>query len=194
MRWIAILVLLAACGRSWLRDEDDGRVARALRSPNKSEPVLVAGDRAWMLRKGALRAEIDAFTNELAAAAARSEPWSPGPAPGKGKVVAVAYPGRRLEFGTPQGSVVVQRAAGERGTRYWATVWSSDRQQLFLTAKGVPALDATWSRLEQAAASQGGTPWGPSQVGVWPERTAHAWASMTMRDIAVDYRGVGKGE
>jgi len=36
--------------------------------------------------------------------------------------------------------------------------------------------------------------WGPSQLGVGPERTAHAWASMTMRDIAVDYRGLGKGE
>ena len=96
MRWTVVLPALlvcslAACGRSWLRDEDGGRVAEALRSPEKSEPVLLAGDRAWMIRKGALRKEIDAFTNELAEAAARSEPWSPGSLPGTGDVVAFAY-------------------------------------------------------------------------------------------------------
>ncbi|MHC4162812.1 MAG: hypothetical protein ACYTDU_19200 [Planctomycetota bacterium] len=186
MRWIAILVLLAACGRSWLRDEGSGRVAEALRSPEKSEPVLLAGDRAWMIRKGALRSEIDAFTNELAAAAARSEPWSPGPRPSTGDVVALAYPGRRLEFGTPHGFVVVQRSAGERGTRYWATVWRSDRQQLFVTAKGAAALDGAWSRLEQAAVWQGGKPWGPSQFGVWPDPTAVPF----VRDVGVDLRGL----
>jgi hypothetical protein len=186
MRWIAILVLLAACGRSWLRDEDGGTVAAALRSPTKSEPVLVAGDRVYLMRRGALRAEIDAFANALVETAVRNEPARPGSPPGTGDVVALAYPGRRLEFGTPHGFVIVQRSAGEIGTRYWATVWKNDRQQLFVTANGSPALDATWSRLEQAAVSRGGKPWGPTQVGVWPEPTALPF----MRSVGVDYRGL----
>jgi hypothetical protein len=33
---MAILLRLAACGRSWLRHEDGGRVAGALRSPAPS--------------------------------------------------------------------------------------------------------------------------------------------------------------
>ena len=101
MRWIAFLVLLAACGRSWLRDEDGGTVAAALRSPTKSDPVLVAGDRVYLMRRGALRAEIDAFANALVATTARNEPARPGSPPGTGDVVALAYPGRRLEFATP---------------------------------------------------------------------------------------------
>jgi len=189
MRWIAILVLLAACGRSWLRDEDGGRVAQALRSAEKSEPALLADDRLYMMRKGALRGEIDAFANELAAEAARSEPWRPGAAPGHGDVVALAYPGRRLEFGTPHGYVVVQRAAGERGTRYWATVWKSDRQRLFVTARGTTVLDGAWRRLERAAVSRGGEPWGPSQFGVWPEPIE---AGLFLRDVGVDFRGPGQ--
>jgi len=107
MRWIAILVLLAACGRSWLRDEDGGRVAEALRSPDKSEPVLVAGDRAWMIRKGALRSEIDAFTNELAAAAARSEPMSPGSP--RAPATSLRSPTRAVGCASGSGRIAVPR-------------------------------------------------------------------------------------
>jgi len=190
MRWIAILVLLAACGRSWLRDEGGGTVAKALRSPTKSEPVLVTGDRAYLMRRGALRREIDLFAKALVEAVARNEPARPGSPPGTGDVVAMAYPGRRLEFGTPHGFVIIQRSAGEIGTRYWATVSKSDRQQLFVTANGTAALDATWSNLEQAAISRGGKPWGPTQVGVWPEPTAVPF----MRSVGIDYRGLKEGD
>jgi hypothetical protein len=190
MRWIAILVLLAACGRSWLRDEDGSTVGEALRSAQKTEPVLVTGDRVYLMRKGALRAEIDAFANALVEAVAKNEPTSPGSLPGTGDVIAMAYPGRRLEFGTPQGFVVVQRAAGELGTRYWATVWKSNQKQLFVTSRGAATLDGAWSRLEQAAIARGGEPWGPSQVGIWPEPTPVRFE----RSVGVDYRGMDKGD
>lgn len=194
MRWIPILLVVAACGTTTTFETDASArkdVVKALAARKGGPAVLQAGDRLYYIRRDALNGEIDSVVKLLSKEIARPENADVDVevvSGSRGDVVAFAYPSRRLELVTDKGDVTLHRARMGGGTRYWAVAPLNERRVVGATAAGTPQLDRAWQQLEAAAASRS------DRVGEPGEALYSMWywsgRSAFLRDIGIDFRGL----
>ncbi len=184
VRWLTLL-LLGACatsrgpeGRSVDRDTLPALLA-ALRDAS-GDAKLIAGDRFYEIREGALRAEIHALTCALADAIEATGgvfPRNPSPRSCTGLVPVESF--ACVDRALCVGSVTVTGIRTDRSWLYRAEAADGPDRYVFVEVAATPVLEEAFGRLADTARAQARATWCTFLL------------SPDLRGFGVDVRGYG---